>query len=114
MPDQTKASPAETYRFKFDINNYGLREFTHLRLFNGYNKVVSEGYGNMDIQLPRGLYQLRIEMNEHVEDKIYRLTRDTADSISAFNITSAIPTNGFMSTHEYFSLPSEEWSRKST
>jgi len=107
------ANPA---RFSFQIQNRALAPFTHLKLFNGYNEVVGKCYGDMDMEIPQGLYQLRIEMNDFVEDRNYRVEAGSQvnDEIIDFKLNSAIPVYGFSSTHEYFSNPAEEWSRKSS
>src|SRR5687767_2843844 len=113
MSNQTDNSAA-TCNFSFRIQDHALAPFTHLKLFNGYNEIVSEGFGNMNIQIPRGLYQLRIEMNEHVEDRKYRVSEDTHDTLEKINTASSMPVQGLTSTHEYFAGPVTEWSRKST
>jgi len=105
---------AEKFNFSFSIHDRALEPFTHLKLFNGYNEIIKEGYGNMNIIIPKGLYKLRIEINEHVEDRDYRIAGDFSDFIEKIETTSSMPSNGFVSTHEYFSKPTLEWSQKST
>jgi hypothetical protein len=81
-----------------------------------YNEIVHEGYGNIHIMLPAGLYQLRIEFNEYVEDRHYRVVADTTDRFqdAEYQTSSSIPVFGLNNTHEYFSDPSTEWSQKFT
>lgn len=107
---------AELAHFSFQIQNRALAPFTHLKLFNGYNEVVGKCYGDLEIDIPKGLYQLRIEMNDFVEDRNYRVEAGSqiSDYIVDFKLNSAIPVSSFSSTHEYFSGPADEWSRKST
>lgn len=114
MNDEINPGKSKLFNFSFEVNDPTLSEFTHLKLFNGYNEIVSQGYGNMSLQVPKGVYQLRVEMNEHVEDRNYRVTEDVADRLETIHTASAIPLPGIRSTHEYFSEPSTEWSRKST
>lgn len=102
------------FNFSFQVQDHALAPFTHLRLFNGHNEIQAEGYGNMNIQLPKGLYHLRIEVNEHVEDRNYRVIADVQDYLAQVQTVSAIPIQGISSTHEYFSEPTKEWSKKTT
>lgn len=114
MNNETNTEKSKLFNFSFEVADSTLSTFTHLKLFNGYNEIVSQGYGNMNLQVPKGIYQLRVEMNEHVEDRNYRVTEDIADRLETINTASATPLVGITSTHEYFSGPSMEWSRKST
>ena len=114
MSKKISQDTTSLYEFAFKVTNPALAPYTHLKLFNGYNEIVNEGYGQMNVKIPKGLYQLRIEMNEYVEDRNYRVTTDVKDNIDDIKTTSATPLEGFSSTHEYFSHPSAEWSTKST
>jgi hypothetical protein len=107
---ETAISEVPMYTFKVETGNIALAPFTALRLFNGYNEIVGEGYGTLDLCLPKGVYQLRIEMNEHVEDRHYRLDKSVHDTINDLDLASAIPIEGFSTTHEYFEGPSRQWS----
>lgn len=114
MNNEKTTEQGHQFNFTFQVKDERLASFTHLKLFNGYNELVREGYGDMAVTLPKGLYQLRIEMNEHVEDRSYRVTEDISDSLVEIQTVSAMPVIGLPSTHEYFSVPSAEWSERST
>lgn len=108
-------STRETFNFSFKVLNGSLALFSHLKLFDGYNEIVSEAYGGeLEVKVKPGLYQLRIEMNEFVEDRHYRITDDVSDSIKELKTESSMPLNGYQSRREYFVQPTEEWSTKST
>ncbi|TWV93273.1 hypothetical protein [Chitinophaga pinensis] len=68
------------FLFSFVIEDRNMASFTSLKLFNGYNEIVKEGYGDMNVQVPKGIYTLRIEINEHVEDRKYRVDKDIDDN----------------------------------
>lgn len=105
----------QKYKFNFSINiPSDLGKLTHLKLFNGYNKLICDQYDNIDTEVDKGIYQLRIEINEHVEDRMYRIAGDTYDQIDTIDSSSSVPIPGLSSTHEYFSYPSQDWSVKST
>lgn len=113
MSKQTEES-RELFNFSFRVKDAALAPFTYLRLFNGYNEIKGEGYGNMNVHIPKGLYNLTIEVNEHVEDRNYRVTDDVQDYLAQVQTVSAIPMAGMSSTHEYFSEPTKVWSKKTT
>jgi hypothetical protein len=104
------------YAFSFIVTNKTVAPFTSLRLFNGHNEIISEGYGNISIKIPRGVYQLQIEFNEHVENRHYRVDSNTKDELRdlEYQTSSSIPIFGLRNTHEYFSDPSTEWSKFTT
>jgi hypothetical protein len=114
MMDNNTNDNKVKFNFEFRINQEALASFTHLKLFNGSNEVVDQGYGNMNTRIPRGLYKLRVEINEHMQDIDYRITADVSDSLDDIKISSVLPIEGFDNTHEYFSQPASEWSKKST
>lgn len=113
MTDQSNKPPAEQYRFNVRVSDNDLAPFTFMRLFNGFNEIIKEGYGNINVEVPRGLYQLNIEMNEFVDERKYRVTGEVNDLVD-IKTQSAIPLNGFTTTHEYFQGPASYWSRYST
>lgn len=103
------------FQLKFIINlEPVLQEQAHLKLFNGYNEMLHSGYGEMDLMLDKGIYILWIEFKEHVEERIYRIDKDTVDYLNTVTAISSIPLQGLASTHEYFSNPATVWSRNIT
>lgn len=102
-------------KFPFTFHVYGpLSDFVRLKLFNAFDELVADGYGRVRAVLPKGLYKLRIELNEHVEHRIYRLDKDKTDSWRAAGTYSSIPDSQLLSSHEYYSTPAQEFSRRPT
>ena len=103
------------HQFKFQINlKSDLKQLTHLKLFNGYNELLFDEYGEMDVTLKKGIYLLWIEINEHVEQRMYRIDKDTFDQMNEIATNSSMPLSGMSSTHEYFSGQTGLWSHQVT
>ena len=106
-------SSDKKYWFVITIDD-SLSSFVHCRLYNGFDEVVAQAYGKLELLVPKGLYRLRMEFNEQITEKEYRVDKDITDVLKIPGSYSAIPNKQFDSSHEYYSENSEEWSKKST
>ena len=104
-------SSDKKYWFVITIDD-SLSSFVHCRLYNGFDEVVAQAYGKLELLVPKGLYRLRMEFNEQITEKEYRVDKDITDVLKIPGSYSAIPNKQFDSSHEYYSENSEEWSKK--
>jgi hypothetical protein len=109
-----KRKSSEEYSFRFVIEDE-LAPIAFVQLFDGENDLVHSGYGSIEnLRVPRGMYRLRVELNEFTEEREYRITSDITDKLTLVKISSAMPLLGRINTHEYFSIPTEKWSSEVT
>ena len=102
-----------TYQLAVSING-PLAEFCHLIIFNGFDEIVFRQYGNALIALEKGLYRVRIELNEERKEEMVRLDKNTDLLIDPPPVYSSIVAGQYNSSHEYYSHEASHWSMHPT
>lgn len=100
-------------------------------VFDSANRIVSPSQGSIYeylYSLPKGLYTVRVEMNAEVNDKViivnsdkeYFITSDYSSHsienmiIPPIQYSSALLGKTYGSSHEYYTYPAIEWSKRDT
>lgn len=77
------------------------------------NKIVEQETQNLELSLSKGIYQLKASFIDYFEE--YFLTVDKEEHfVLDYHYPMTSPSMDFATTHEYFSVPAEIWSRKCT
>lgn len=101
--------------FRLIVNAKGiLGDFCHIIIFNGFNELVKKGYGNINIILPKGIYRVRLELNEESKEEMVRLDQDVHLDMDPPKSHSSIVADDFSSSHDYYSCEAIKWSREAT
>lgn len=107
--------PTNLIQYRLSINTSGyLGDFCHLIIFNGFNEIVKKGYGSLSIELPRGIYRIRLELNEEVKEEMVRLDQDVELNMETPKSHSSIVAEDFSSSHEYYTKEAIRWSKEPT
>ncbi len=109
----SKESKERKFLFAFSAKG-PLREFAHLKLFDSMDNLIIGGYEKIKVMVPKGLYKLRIELNEYFEEQHYRVQSEIEKSWLAEGQYSALPAEYFRSTNEFHFNAAEHWSLSPT
>ena len=110
-----------------------------ITIYDGWGDVVGEGSGYLEQDLPRGFYEIRTELAGEIEQEqirhdrrgFYEIRTELAGEIEQELIRhdrrmeepyrakspgrySPAPLQGALTSHEYYTDPAEEWSRRDT
>jgi len=105
-------SNSEHYTLHISFNQpiYGIK----LELINGNLEVVYNGLANeLHLQLPQGIYHLKIVYMDYYQEKFFSMSGDTELKLD-FNYPLTIPVLGYSTTHQYYSEDAEKYSRAAT
>lgn len=104
------SDPKYTIRISFTQSLDGLQ----LVLVDGsLNKMVEQETQHLELSLAKGIYQLKASFIDYFEE--YFLTVDKEDHfVLDYHYPMTSPSMDFATTHEYFSVPAEIWSRQCT
>jgi len=89
-------------------------EDARLTVYDGRDEVLAEEVGEVKLELPRGLYTVRVERAGSTVEKVYRHETSTDLVIDEPLRVSATPVFDTATTHEYYAYTSAEWSGKDT
>jgi len=103
----------ELFSFSFQITGF-LKEFVKLTLFDGSGSLLTKSYEKLELSLPRGLYQLHIQSNENVVQKLIRLNGNYEEKVKSESSYSSITGEFLTSSHEYYSKTADHWSKHAT
>lgn len=101
------------YRLTISTSGY-LGDFCHLIVFNGFNEIMKKGYGSLQIELPRGIYRVRLELNEESMEDMVRLDQDIELHMETPKSHSSIVADDFSSSYEYYTKEAIRWSKEPT
>jgi len=87
-----------------------------ITIYDGWGDVVGEGSGYLEQDLPRGFYEIRTELAGEIEQELIRHDRRMEEPHRAKSPGrySPAPLQGALTSHEYYTGPAEEWSRRDT
>ncbi len=91
-----------------------LGDFCHLIIFNGFNEIVKKDYGKISMDLPRGMYRLRLELNEESREEMIRLDQDVKLEQDPPLSHSSMPAHAFSSSYDYYTDEAVKWSLEPT
>ena len=108
----------ETYPFEVRVhvrNHPDLTSFhSKVTILDGWDEVKAESNGQVRVDLPPGLYPIRVERGGEVFEKIHRHTGPSKELLEEPLRDSATPTFDTRAAHEYYSYTAQEWSKKNT
>jgi hypothetical protein len=119
-----------TFRISFRQSLDGL----HLVLVDGsLNKIEEQETQNLELSLAKGIYQLKASFIDYFEEYFLTVGELKVNELTVIKLTvgeltvgenehlvldyhypMTSPSMDFATTHEYFSIPAETWSRKCT
>ena len=89
--------------------------FAHLTLFNGHKEVVAKGYGELNLRLPKGIYQLQTEFNENLKTEFIQLDEHIANKfVEVPHTDSSLLGEQYGSSHEYYTSNVNQYSMQPT
>ena len=110
----------------------GFQYYVKVTVFDSNNRIVESHFLNryeISFSLPQGLYTLRVEMNGEITDEVILLNKDKEYEIAdeKYNsvgnrkiitppkqFSSVLLGEAYSSSHEYYTHPATEWSKKDT
>jgi hypothetical protein len=87
---------------------------TRITVYDGWDKILKEGQGQVDLQLPRGLYRVRAERAGMSWEKVFRHEEETREVLNQPLRVSATPVFDTATSHEYYAYTSQDLSRQNT
>lgn len=87
---------------------------THIAVLDGWEEPKGEGYGEVKLALPRGLYTVRLERGGAIREEIVRHTNARKLELPEPQRQSAVPSFDTTHAHEYYSYTAHEHSLKDT
>lgn len=94
--------------------NKALSRDTHVAVLDGWEEPKGEGYGEVKLALPRGLYTVRLERGGAIREEIVRHTKPRKIELLEPQRQSAVPSFDTTYAHEYYSYTAHEHSLKDT
>lgn len=83
-------------------------------IFDGRNRINGRGNGFISIELPKGLYVVRLVSAGSMTETVVVHESRTDRQFTAPLRSSALPTSDARESHEYYTEPAERFSRVST
>lgn len=77
------------------------------------NKIVEEETQSLELSLCKGIYQLKASFIDYFEEYFLTVSQNETFVLD-YHYPMTSPSMEFATTHEYFSVPAEIWSRKCT
>lgn len=85
-----------------------------ITIFDGRNNIQSRGNGSVNLDLPKGLYVVRLVSAGTMTETVLSHEGPTREFIKAAKRSSALPASDTEESHEYYSGPARHFSRAST
>lgn len=85
-----------------------------ITVYDGWDEIKCDDYGQVESSLPAGLYTVRVERGGEMKEESIRHTGPTDVSIHEPKRYSALPSFDTVTTHEYYEVPSRQWSMQDT
>lgn len=103
-------------RFNIEIAPYpgSSAADTRITVYDGWDEVRGEGEGQVDLQLPKGLYTVRAERAGMSWEKVIRHETVTVEQLQEPLRVSATPVIDSATHHEYYEMPAASSSRQDT
>lgn len=117
--------------FRIEISEE-YKYLVNITVFDSNSRIIESKFSNkyeVSFILPQGLYTLRIEMNGNIKDEVILLDKARAYQIGDKNsytignikiispprqFSSALLGENYGSSHEYYTYPAIDWSKKET
>ena len=108
-------SPSETFPFKVTVRgNTSPDADSHVRVLDGRDQPVADGFGSVQLDLPAGLYAVQVERAGVQVEKVLRHAGPTDETIDAPLRFSAVPVPDTATSHEYYQGPATQISNEPT
>ena len=107
----SKSGEPKRYPFALDVASPG----TRVTVLDAFDRVQAESFGeDLGLDLEVGYYTVRTEEGGRMTETVVRHTGGTRIQATAPAQFSAAPLDGAATSHEYYTYPAVEWSRKQT
>ena len=102
----------ELIKFKINVPD----DFIRFTLVNGKSEIVGKSTETCEFDLDTGYYLLIIEQNGIQSEQLILHTKENPAhiTITSPGVYSSILLDGAKTSHEYYTDPAEEWSKKTT
>jgi hypothetical protein len=87
---------------------------THIVVRDGWDELVGEGDGRLELDLERGLYTLRLEQGGASREEVIRHVAASKIEPNAPQRNSALPSFDTKDAHEYYSYTADDLAKKDT
>ena len=108
-------SPSEKFPFKITVRSRsGIGQDSEVRVLDGRDTLVGDGFGGVQLDLAPGLYAVQVERAGVYVEKVLRHAGPTDETIDEPLRFSAVPAADTATSHEYYQGPAMEFSEKAT
>lgn len=104
--------PVSRFNIEIEPTYGGSAADTRITVYDGWDEVRGEGEGQVDLQLPKGLYTVRAERAGMSWEKVIRHEAATAERLREPLRVSATPVMDTATHHEYYEMPATSSSRQ--
>jgi hypothetical protein len=104
-------SPSETFPFRVEVLGNSAHDAA-ITVLDGHDEVRGTGRGTVDLDLPAGLYAIRVERAGMLEENVRRHAGPTSLQVEEPKRFSAVPANDTATSHEYYQAPAIHWSQQ--
>ena len=103
---------SEKFPIKISLDNAA--DFTQVTILDADDQVSFSGYGNLNTELSKGIYTVRVERNGQMTEKVIRHTGVSEMEMESPKGFSSALISGYETSHEYYTGPAETWSKSNT
>lgn len=110
-------SNSDGYPFRFRVTQYNsdrISEESTITVYDGWDKFVCEENGEVNRELPIGLYVLRVERGGEMRERVIRHGKKTDETMVEPLRYSSMPAFDTATTHEYYAYTSQNLSSQNT
>jgi hypothetical protein len=110
-------SPSDQkFPFKIEVHNrtWGLSTDSEVRVLDGRDQLVGNGFGSVQFELAPGLYAVQVERAGVKVEKVLRHAGPTDEKLDEPLRFSAVPAADTATSHEYYQGPAMQFSTEAT
>ena len=112
----SRDSDRPSYPFRFEVvqANGSPSNSSVIKVYDAWDVEMVKAEGSIELDLPRGLYTVRVTRAGELREKVIKHRGATSESLTEPMRTSAVPSFDTSGAHEYYSWTSAHWSTEDT